>query len=187
MSKTNEDDPPQNERIFTLPEPKPKKSKKVTLKKEQKKRIITQKDGWNDFVQKFQDHSFESIIQCLKKNDSEFKILLSHIKSKIRGYYGQDKDKNLVDNDKFVKLENVLDLMETSHGLCHYCKSDVLLVYEYVRDTKQWTLERKDNSKGHNHDNVVLACLNCNIKRKCMKMERYEMTKLLAHIEKINS
>ena len=115
------------------------------------------------------------------------KILLSHIKSKIRGYYGQDKDKNPVDNDKFVKLENVLDLMETSHGLCHYCKSDVLLVYEYVRDTKQWTLERKDNSKGHNHDNVVLACLNCNIKRKCMKMERYEMTKLLAHIEKINS
>jgi len=58
-------------------------------------------------------------------------------------------------------------------------------LYEYVRDPKQWTLERKDNSLGHTNDNVVLACLNCNIKRKCMHMERYEMTKLLEHIEKV--
>ena len=90
-----------------------------------------------------------------------------------------------MNDEKFVTYDNVIQLFRSSNGICHYCKSDVLFLYEFVRDPKQWTLERKNNDYGHNNDNVVLACLNCNVRRKTMKMERYEMTKLMTTIEKI--
>jgi hypothetical protein len=60
---------------------------------------------------------------------------------------------------------------------CYYCKESVVLLYEYVRDPKQWTLERIDNSRGHNKDNVEIACLQCNLRRRCMYHERYLFTK----------
>lgn len=177
----------ENDRFLDICFEKPKKSKKVELKKPRKKRQIAQQDSWTLFVEQFQDEDMDSILAKLEKKDKNLSILISHIKSKIRGYYAQDKEKALINDEKFVKYDHVIDLMKESKNICHYCKENVLLLYEYVRDPKQWTLERKDNDYGHNYDNVVLACLNCNIRRKTMKMERYEMTKMLSHIEKINS
>lgn len=181
----NDEKNTENERILNITLEKPKKSKKVDLKKPRKRRQIANHDSWNQYVTNFQDESFQSIIDGLEKGVAQWSMLISHIKTKIRGYYAQDKEKKLVNDEKFVTYDNVIQLFRSSNGICHYCKSDVLFLYEYVRDPKQWTLERKNNDYGHNNDNVVLACLNCNVRRKTMKMERYEMTKLMTTIEKI--
>jgi hypothetical protein len=49
----------------------------------------------------------------------------------------------------------------------------------------QWTLERIDNDLGHNKNNVEIACLNCNLRRRTMYHERYLFTKELNIIKKI--
>lgn len=49
---------------------------------------------------------------------------------------------------------------------------------------KQWTLDRIDNDIGHYSDNVVIACLSCNLHRKTMYHERFLFTKQLNIIKK---
>ena len=83
-----------------------------------------------------------------------------------------------------MNLQNVLDLMIQYENKCFYCKENVNVLYEYVREPKQWTLERLDNKFGHNTDNVVIACLSCNLRRKTMYHERFLFTKQLNIIKK---
>ena len=68
---------------------------------------------------------------------------------------------------------------------CYYCNNPVLVLYEYVREPKQWTVERIDNKFGHNKDNIEIACLNCNLHRRTMHHERYLFTKNLNIIKAI--
>ena len=53
------------------------------------------------------------------------------------------------------------------------------LLYRHVRESTQWTLERIDNDHGHNRNNVEIACLGCNLRRRCMYHERFVFTKQL--------
>ena len=62
---------------------------------------------------------------------------------------------------------------------CYYCKDNVQLIYEFVREPKQWTLDRIDNSHGHNRNNVEISCLRCNLRRRIMHHERFVFTKQL--------
>lgn len=45
---------------------------------------------------------------------------------------------------------------------------------------------RVDNSYGHNTDNVVIACLDCNLRRRTMFQERYKKTKEMYHVVKLD-
>ncbi len=114
------------------------------------------------------------------------RLLLEHIRTKISGYKSQDTEKALLSVDRFVQLEDVLSLLCGSNLQCYYCREDVKLLYEYVRDPKQWSLERMNNSQGHNRDNVVIACLLCNLRRRTMQQERYVVTKQM-RIRKLGS
>ena len=60
----------------------------------------------------------------------------------------------------------------------------VEILYEKVREPKQWTLDRIDNRYGHNKENVLIACLDCNVRRKTMYHERYAFTKQLNIVKK---
>jgi hypothetical protein len=42
---------------------------------------------------------------------------------------------------------------------------------------QQWTLDRIDNDVGHNADNVVVSCLECNLKRGTMDSDRFKYGK----------
>ncbi len=102
--------------------------------------------------------------------------------AKISGYKCQDVKKGLYDEPKFVRFDDVIALMNSRKMACFYCKKQALLFYEYSRDSAQWTLERIDNKHGHNTDNVEIACLNCNLRRRTMYHERYVFTKQMGTV-----
>lgn len=102
--------------------------------------------------------------------------------AKISGYKCQDVKKGLYDESKFVRFDDVIARMTSRKMACFYCKKQALLFYEYSRDSAQWTLERIDNKYGHNTDNVEIACLNCNLRRRTMYHERYVFTKQMGTV-----
>ena len=66
------------------------------------------------------------------------------------------------------------DLAVNNKTLQHLSPEDMLLIYENVREPKQWTLDRIDNSIGHNTENVVISCLSCNLKRRTMDDKKFK-------------
>jgi len=111
-------------------------------------------------------------------------LVTQQIRTKISGYRSQDCEKGLFCENEFVCLQDVLDLIISSQAKCYYCQEPTMILYEFVREPKQWTLERLDNKYGHNRNNVVLACLRCNLRRRCMQSERYLKTKQMSVIVK---
>ena len=94
-------------------------------------------------------------------------------------------EKKIFDSEKFVDISGVFQKLLDSHLHCFYCKNPILLIYEFVREPKQWTLERINNQYGHNTDNIEIACLSCNIRRRTMHYERYIQTKEIQNIVKL--
>ena len=162
------------------------KPKKVKLEKPRKKRIITQTINWEKAIEELE--KIDDIENTIDENDDTkaCKIILLQIKRKISSYLGQDKEKNLVNKELFVNVQDVINLFKTSKMICYYCKEKTEIMYEFVREPKQWTLERLDNSFGHNRDNVVISCLSCNLRRRTMAKERYLQTKAMSNIVKLN-
>ena len=106
-------------------------------------------------------------------------ILLTHLKTKQSGYRSQDTIKGLYDSARFVQIDDIIRLLIESNLSCFYCRKWTTLFYENVRDPRQWSLERLYNTEGHNRDNLVIACLECNMRRRTMYHERYIATKQL--------
>ena len=163
-----------------------KKSEKVI--KEKSKRVITKSNKWNFSENDLQIENQQLFLQQVLKNENEnenkkninknTKILCQQINKKIYGYKTQDIEKSLYMPTEFVDFNFVVNKLNSSPK-CYYCKEPVQLIYEFVREPKQWTLERIDNKLGHIKTNVVIACLNCNLHRKTMHTERYLFTKQL--------
>ena len=68
-----------------------------------------------------------------------------------------------------------------------YCKMmdcDNRFFFENIREKKQWTLDRLDNDQGHNRDNVVICCLECNLKKGTMDDEKFKFAKQMRIIKK---
>ena len=126
--------------------------------------------------------TLESTKESKELQETLFK---SEIKNKINSYRSQDIIKKLYQENIFVDLEHVIKILFESKLDCFYCKKKVNIIYENVREPSQWTLERIDNSFGHNKDNVVIACLSCNLKRRTMYHERFVFTKQMCNVTKI--
>jgi 5-methylcytosine-specific restriction endonuclease McrA len=158
-----------NDKTIILPE-KPKKEKII----EKKKRNITLDSRWTSNV------SLEMQKKLLEEDGEECEaktMIVKQIHQKIAGYKYQDLQNEIYSESKFVNYLQVVDLLKSSNLTCYYCQNPVQLLYEYVRESNQWTLERLDNKHGHNFDNVVIACLGCNLRRRTMYPERFLYTK----------
>ena len=162
-------------------------TKKKIEKREKRKRIITETDKWNNyFVNKETDFNKEVQFQLLSSllskdsdSDSDKKIhfLREQIRQKIYNYYSQDMKKQFYNPENFITLEYILQKLKDCNLDCYYCREPVFLWYEIAREPKQWTVERIDNKIGHDIGNIEIACLSCNLKRRCMYHERYVFTK----------
>jgi hypothetical protein len=162
--------------------------------KEKKMRVETKTWGLNN-----DDLSFETQLQLLetifnkkkknenkdknetneKINDKHIAMITSHIKAKICGYKQQDILKNKFLEEEFVSYNDVIDLLHNSQMKCHYCSCETYLLYEVVRENKQWSLDRINNEIGHNRNNLLIACLECNLKRRRTNKDAFFFTKNL--------
>ena len=113
-----------------------------------------------------------------KTNDDPSVILVKkQILSKLNNYKQQDVIKKVYDERKLIHLDQVIAKLQESGLKCLYCKEEVYLLYKLVREMKQWTLDRIDNDIGHFHDNVVISCLDCNLKRRKKSSNAFLFTK----------
>ena len=155
------------------------KTKKIK-EKEKQKRKITNTARWNFTNEELNRENHYSVLY----DSSKTSFICQQIKNKLSSYKAQDIEKNKFNDELFADLSGVLQKMEDCKLKCFYCKEPVSLLYEHVREPKQWTLERIDNTIGHNIDNVVIACLSCNLRRRTMHYERYVLTKNIQHVIK---
>ena len=151
-----------------------------------KTRLVTDTNGWLTNVTNRQINLFDPNIQwgCLT-NTVEYPIIERQIQNKIRGYKSQDMDKGIYQEELFVTYPYVFALIQEYKMQCFYCKESTMILYECVREPKQWTLERIDNSAGHNCGNVQIACLQCNLRRRTMFQEKYILTKQMMNVTKL--
>jgi hypothetical protein len=129
----------------------------------------------------FLEKNQEVIIQNLY-NNIDF-TYARHVKQmidkKLSSYKQQDLKKNMYNSEKFITFSQVIEKLNSCNMDCFYCKKKTFLLYEIVRELSQWTLDRINNNIGHNEENVIIACLVCNLKRKQINKDAYLFTKQL--------
>ena len=103
-------------------------------------------------------------------------VVVREINKKIKGYKQQDKEKKMSDTP-LIKYDEVVQKMLECKLKCVYCDEKMYILYEQVREPKQWTLDRIDNEKGHSCENTHMCCLDCNLKRRTMIHEKFLFTK----------
>ena len=110
----------------------------------------------------------------------EKKLLENAIKKKLSSYKQQDIKNEIYSEKFFITFENTISTLVESKMKCFYCNNEMLLLYKEIKNGKQWTLDRKNNDMGHNNDNVVISCLDCNLKRRNTNMKKFLFTKKLS-------
>jgi hypothetical protein len=118
----------------------------------------------------------------LEENYDGIEFVKKEVERKLYGYKNQDIKKKKLDKT-LISYSECLEKLVISKLKCYYCKTTCLLVYENVREKTQWTLDRLDNAKGHNKDNVVICCLECNLKRRTTDDKKFKFTKQMRIIK----
>jgi len=133
-----------------------------------------------------QQQAINSIYLNLIDKDNKLDLIKRELFKKIQGYKHQDEKKQLFNEKGFVTFDNVVQRLVECKLKCFYCNCNMALVYSDIRQKNQWTLDRIDNSQGHNNNNVVAACLQCNLERRDKDMDKFYFTKNLV-INKIDN
>jgi hypothetical protein len=148
------------------------------------KRIVTTTKKWKQVnPQNDAEYQLSLVLEMIKEGGEQtptHKMIQQQIHQKLYNYRAQDilKGFSAVAEDP-IDVLTVLHKLADCNNTCYYCKKPVQLLYEYVREPDQWTLERLDNKYGHTAENVVISCLHCNLRRRTMYHERYLFTKEL--------
>jgi NAD-dependent dihydropyrimidine dehydrogenase PreA subunit len=111
--------------------------------------------------------------------DDDMKNILSEIRKKHYAYKSQDKIKHKFDDIQHITLDQLIDKILESNLKCYYCEKELLLIYNKLKDTSQWSLERLDNNKGHYNENTCIACLHCNLSRRTDNYIEFKKGKML--------
>ena len=103
--------------------------------------------------------------------------VIREIDTKRKAYIYQDKHHQIYDPRYTITTDRIVELLVSADLLCHYCREICQVAYKEAMCRRQWTLDRTDNNYGHNDANVVIACLECNLKRGTMDAERFRAGK----------
>jgi len=105
------------------------------------------------------------------------------IEKKRQSYKQQDICKNRLLESEFIDFLGVITKLYESKLTCDYCNTVVCILYEYARESNQWTLDRLNNDIGHNDSNVIISCLQCNLKRRRTNKDAFLFTKKMQLIK----
>ena len=175
-----------NIKQIIIEEAQKKSVKKINCEKEIKLRVETKTWGLNE-----EDLSHSAQLNILNSqdiilNETKDKYILkltTHIKTKLSGYKRQDILKKKLNETEFVSFEETVNLLKDSDLKCCYCSNEVYILYEKVREMKQWSLDRINNDIGHNKGNLLIACLECNLKRRRTNKDAFMFTKNMVIIK----
>ena len=155
--------------------------------KVEKQRVVSQ--TWNIPEEYYsftkQLDVMDEIYKCLQKKEEIkdiFRIFIQEIERKISGYKQQDLLKKILNVEKIINTFYLVEMIRACDLKCYYCKGEMLVIYKKVREASQWTVDRINNDLGHNQDNIVLSCLQCNLKRKNKNKDSFLFTKQLTII-----
>jgi hypothetical protein len=151
--------------------------KKLIQNNKEKKRVGSDKWKIEEFYRQLED--INDIHRGSYEETYSKKLIIQQLEKKISGYKQQDILKKIYSPTKFIQISILIKKIVDSELNCYYCKCNMFLLYEIVRELKQWTLDRIDNNNGHNTDNVVICCLECNLKRRKMSQEKFIFQKNL--------
>ena len=166
--------------------PKKDSVKKINCDKEKKMRVETKTWGLNEDELSYQTQitilNSEAFINNNNK-DKYISKLTTHIKGKLCSYKQQDILKKKLNEKEFVSFDETINLLKQCELKCCYCSNEVYILYERVREFKQWSLDRINNDIGHNKGNLVIACLECNLKRRRTNKDAFMFTKNMVIIK----
>jgi hypothetical protein len=166
-----------------------KKEEEKEKEKEYKEKIPklrVETKTWNiskeELIHNKQIESLKNIKECkeCKESNANAKYkskIISHIKMKISSYKSQDMLKKKYNEIEFITFNDVVELLIKCNLTCCYCSKNVYILYENVREINQWTLDRINNDIGHDKNNLLIACLDCNLKRRRINKDAFMFTK----------
>lgn len=160
-------------------------TKKIKDKPKQKRKVTTTHKWTFSEKDLTEGSQYDLLYDDSETHSTKIPFIHQQIKNKIASYRSQDIEKKILCEQAFVNIAYVLSKMEDCKLLCFYCTNTVLLLYENVREPKQWTLDRINNDYGHNIGNVEIACLSCNLRRRTMYHERYVLTQKIKRCVKL--
>lgn len=131
------------------------------------------------FVKTKENNAIKDTNDIKEITNKERQMIVSHIKTKLSSYKQQDILKKKFSTQDFVSYSDVIGLLTESNMKCYYCSCETYLLYEIVREMKQWSLDRINNDIGHNKNNLVICCLECNLKRRRTNKDAFFFTKNL--------
>ena len=146
-------------------------------KKNKRKTIIEQRKKLNVELtnEKNQIEMLNKIY--LEQDFSGCDFVCKEIKKKISGYKRQDINKKRHNPETFITYDECLEKMVAAKLQCHYCLGSCILIYENVREGKQWTLDRLNNDINHSSKNTVISCLKCNLKKRTTGEKAFQFAK----------
>ena len=145
------------------------------INKVNKKKKDTRKNILDIEEQYFQP---DEQINILNNNYVELNDFINkEISKKINSYKQQDKKSNHFNSMMFITFEKTISLLLSTNCKCYYCNNVMYLLYKEKNDKRQWTLDRINNNEGHNINNVVSSCLDCNIQKKTRNHDDFYFTK----------
>ena len=115
----------------------------------------------------------------LEEKKDKTNLIYREINKKINGYKNQDVKKQIYNEKELITMEETMEKLVISKLKCHYCLQNTHILYTRNRDETQWTLDRIDNNLCHSNENTVIACLKCNLQRRCQDAKKFTFTKQL--------
>ena len=128
-----------------------------------------------EVIENINKYNFTYILEEIYKNKNNINIFINYINLFLT---------NGNNEELFITLDQCVESIVASKMQCHYCKEHLYLFYKNVREPKQWTLDRIDNDLGHYQSNVVISCLDCNLKRRRTNKDKFLFTKQLKLVKK---
>lgn len=98
--------------------------------------------------------------------------LRNEMNHKLRTYKASDISRSLPGSPD-CSCEYICELMIENKCRCYYCHIDYLMLYKNKREPLQWSVDRIDNSRSHCEGNVVISCLQCNLKRRTRECKEF--------------
>ena len=157
-------------------------------KNTQKKRITVEQ--WSFAFDPIQ-HSSEKQLELLTQISTMpppslqkiHRKMIQEIKNKIHNYKQQDVHKKIWNEAEFITFPILLERLIQCQLKCYYCTKEMHVLYDMQRQSSQWSVDRIDNTLGHNIHNFYLSCLECNLKRRRRSDSKFLMAKQMTIVK----